>query len=172
MKIKNLTISTLFLTLGLVLHITVPGAVGLMKPDFMLAFFFFALFELQSFREVVVISIVCGFLTAMTTSMPGGEIANVVDKLVTGPLVFYTYKFLINRFNQKITYCLISSIGTFVSGVIFLSVVQVLGGIQLPFEVFLFGIILPSMVVNSLLVLLISKVLERIKPKKEAKLRF
>ncbi|MDE8291660.1 hypothetical protein PT170_01695 [Erysipelothrix rhusiopathiae] len=43
MKIKNLTISTLFLTLGLVLHITVPGTVGLMKPDFMLAFFFFAL---------------------------------------------------------------------------------------------------------------------------------
>lgn len=172
MKIKNLTISTLFLTLGLVLHITVPGTVGLMKPDFMMAFFFFALFELQSFREVAVISIVCGFLTAMTTSMPGGEIANVVDKLITGPLVFYSYQFLVNRISPKVTSCFISGMGTLISGVIFLSVVQALGGIQLPFQMFLFGIILPAMVVNSLLVLLVSKVLDRIKPKKEVNLRF
>ncbi|AZK44118.1 MULTISPECIES: tryptophan transporter [Erysipelothrix] len=172
MKIKNLTLSTLFLTLGLVLHITVPGTVGFMKPDFMLAMFFFALFGLQSFREVIVVSIVCGFLTAMTTAMPGGEVANVIDKLITGPLVFYGYQFLVRKLDLKVSSCLITCLGTCISGLIFLSIVQVLGGISLPLQFFLLGIILPAMVVNSILVLLISKVMERIQPKKEPNLHY
>ncbi|CAM2882089.1 tryptophan transporter [Erysipelothrix tonsillarum] len=171
MKIKNLTISTLFLTFGLVLHIMVPGTLGLMKPDFMLAMFFFSLFHLETIKEVLVVSVVCGFLTALTTSLPGGEFANIIDKLVSGPIVFYGFKICQRYLNESRAFQVMTILGTLLSGTLFLMVLRFIGGIQLPISYLMVGVVLPAIVGNTFLIMLVRKIYNRINRKNTTNLQ-
>jgi hypothetical protein len=88
---KNIIIS-LLLAIGYIMHQIVPGTIGNMKFDLMLSFIFVALFISRDFKSTILTALLGGFITALTTTFPGGQIANVVDKLVTCIAVYLMMK--------------------------------------------------------------------------------
>ena len=52
-------------------------------------------------------------LTAMTTTFPGGQLPNFIDKIITCQIVYILFKILDNKFRNNINIVLVSMIGTF-----------------------------------------------------------
>ncbi len=83
MKTKELALTALFLAMGLVLHQITIGLVAGMKPDFVVTMLFVAFLLLRNRRLVLPAGLAAGIITALTTSMPGGQVPNIIDKLIT-----------------------------------------------------------------------------------------
>ena len=112
MNVKKLTLSALLVAIGFVLHQIVPGIpfLGGMKMDFLLVMMFFSIFLMDSYKEVFAVSLVCGILSAMTTTFPGGQIANIVDKLVTGAIIYLLFRALEGRMQNTVRLGLLACI--------------------------------------------------------------
>lgn len=163
MKNKNLVLSALLLTIGLVLHTLVPGIFGLMKPDFLVAFFFMALFLLDSLQEAITVSVACAILASMTTSMPGGEVANIVDKLVCGPIVFILGQ-RVKQMSPLLQSLTLGTLGTLLSGSIFLITLSFLGLLPMDFIQMILVIVVPTAIANTFLFFILLKALQRVRP--------
>lgn len=155
MKTRKLTSISILLGVGLILHFITPGFLGNMKPDFLLVMFFISIGLCSSISEVLGVSIACGILSALTTTIPGGEIANIVDKLGTGIILYY----LLKRF-KKYPYIAIF-VGTLLSGSIFLYALQIMRLLPLSFISMFITLVLPTAFINSLLYIFIMHIIKR-----------
>ena len=144
MSLKHMTRATLLLALGLILHTATPSFIGMMKPDFMLCMMFICLYKTETFSEAVIISMIAGVLSGMTSQMPYGLISNLIDKLMSGLLIFHMagkYK------NFK---CL-TFFGTILSGIIFLSLSKLLVPLHFSLVLTLFiSQVIPAAIINTL----------------------
>lgn len=88
-KYKKLTLNAILLAMGLLIHQITP-AIGLpMKPDVPLAMLFVILvLNRDDYKTCLIAGIVTGIFTALTSSFPGGQIPNVIDKTLTANIVF------------------------------------------------------------------------------------
>ena len=120
MKLKSFVLSSLFLAIGFLLHQITPPFLFGMKPDFLLIMMFISIFLVDDHKLTTIVGIVSGILTAATTTFPGGQIPNLIDKIITCQVVYMLFKILKNRVNNNITIILVSFIGTFISGLVFL----------------------------------------------------
>lgn len=119
MKTKNLVLSSLLLGIGTLLHFITPPIFFGIKPDFLLVMTFICIFVARDLQSTLIISLSAGFIAALTTNFPMGQIPNILDKLVTGFIVYYIYKF--QNFNMNpFKIALISAFATLISGLIFL----------------------------------------------------
>ncbi len=120
MKTKILVSLAMLLGIGAALHFIIPGFFYGMKPDMMLLMMFLAIVLFPEKKNVLVVALGCGILSALTTGFPGGQIPNIIDKLVTA-FVFY---FLITAFKKFSTTVMgvtvFTVICTLISGVVFL----------------------------------------------------
>ncbi|OFI01558.1 putative tryptophan transport protein [Clostridium acetireducens DSM 10703] len=148
MNLKKSIISSLFLAIGLILHQISPPLLMGMKPDFLLAMLFIALFINNDYKNVVIISIVAGILTAATTTFPGGQIPNIIDKLITCQCLYVICKLVKNINNDYIKVGLVSIIGTLISGTTFLVSALFLFGLPAPLSVLMVTVVLPATVIN------------------------
>lgn len=149
MKIKNMVITALLMAIGLVLHQIVPPIVGGMKPDFLLAMLFIALFIDDSPKNALVAGLLAGIFSALTTGFPGGQIANMCDKLVTSFAVMAMIKATAS-FNRHISVPLVACLGTLISGTVFLATaLVVVGSLPVAFPVLFVTVILPATLVNA-----------------------
>ncbi len=57
-----------------------------MKPDMLLSMMFLGIMLFPKAKYVAVLSLGAGFISALTTQTPGGQIANMIDKPITGIL--------------------------------------------------------------------------------------
>ena len=75
---KKLTLNSLLLALGLLLHQLTP-ALGLsIQPDIALAMLFsIMLLNKDDYKSCLIAGIITGIFTAMTTKFPGGQIPNI-----------------------------------------------------------------------------------------------
>ena len=151
---KNILIS-LLLAIGYILHQIVPGTIGNMKFDLMLSFIFVALFIGRDFKSTILTALLGGFITALTTTFPGGQIANVVDKLVTCIAVYLMIKMFDRLKFKQVSTGIIAFIGTLISGTTFLYTALVLVGLPAPFSVLFAGIVLPTAVTNIFVTLVV-----------------
>lgn len=120
-QVRNLTISAVFMALGLVLHLMVPGVFFGVKPDFLLSMMFISLMIVSDVKEALLIGIAGGIMSALTTGFPGGQIPNFIEKIITALVVFYMVKAMGKSFSiPKII--LIFALGTMVSGTLFLTI--------------------------------------------------
>lgn len=88
---------------------------------------------LDNIKEVLAVSAVFAIISALTSTFPGGQVANVVDKITTGVLVFYLFNFIGDRINSVARVIpLIAVIGTLYSGAIFLVIGLSIGGLRFP----------------------------------------
>jgi len=148
MNLKKNILTALLLAIGFILHQLVPGAVGSMKFDLMLSMIFVSIFINSEFKNVVLTALLGGIITALTTTFPGGQIPNVIDKVVTCMVVFAMVK-LAERVNlNQVAVGIIAFVGTIVSGSVFLYSALIIVGLPAPFGALFIGIVIPTAVTN------------------------
>lgn len=154
MKLRDMIETALFLAIGYVLHAIVPPILMGMKPDLLLAMLFLVILRRPSFRNALLAGAIAGIITAMTTSFPGGQVANIVDKLVTS-LVTCAMVQLFGRVDRRITAGFVGVIGTVISGTIFLGTALVMVGLPGPFAALFTTVVLPAAALNTVALVII-----------------
>ncbi|BBN99512.1 tryptophan transporter [Sporolactobacillus terrae] len=153
MKLKNLIVVALLLAIGTILHALVPGFP--MKSDFGLVMLFISLFLFTDLKSFLIIGLVDGILAGLTTTMPGGFIPNVVDKLITSTVVFLVFYLIARHLQPKATYIfgvVLAGLGTMLSGTIFLTVAILVAGLNTAaFGGLFVTMVLPTALANLLL---------------------
>ena len=147
MKTNKIVITSLFLAIGLILHQITPGIFLGVKPDFLLVFMILSIILTKDFKITFITGIVAGVLCALTTTFPGGQFPNIIDKIITSIIVYVIYKNINSNSPLKLT-C-IYFLGTIISGSIFLGSALILFGLPAPFLILFVSVVLPTSVINS-----------------------
>ncbi|WP_163192924.1 tryptophan transporter [Clostridium thermarum] len=160
MNTRKLTLSSILLAIGLALHYMIPGTLGAMKPDTLLSMMFIAILICDDYKSSIAIGTASGILTALTTTFPGGQAPNVIDKIITAQLVFLLVR-VIKKFHHQIRMFVLAIIGTLISGTIFLSSALVLVGLPAGtnFIGLFLAVVLPAAAVNTALCILVYNIL-------------
>jgi hypothetical protein len=149
MNVKNLVALALLVGIGAVLHALIPPVFLGMKPDMMLTMMFLGIILFPQARNVYLLAIVTGVISALTTGFPGGQIPNIIDKLVTATAVFGLYLALGKLRNHIVSVGVLTAIGTLISGTVFLTAAYLIVGLPGSF-IGLFGlVVLPATLLNT-----------------------
>lgn len=155
MNTKNLVALSLLVGIGSVLHAVVPGIFLGMKPDMMLTMMFLGIILFPDKKSVLLLSIVTGLLSGMTSTFPGGLVPNIIDKFVTAFILLGLF-LVVKKFNRSIfAIGVLTAIGTIVSGIVFLSSAYFLVGLPGPFVALFAAVVLPATAVNTLVMVVI-----------------
>ncbi|HLR09739.1 MAG TPA: tryptophan transporter [Bacillota bacterium] len=156
MKTRILVILSLLVSIGAVLHAIAPPILFGMRPDMLLAMMFLGILLFPKPKYTLLLSIATGMMSALTTTMPGGEIANMIDKPISAFIFLGIFSLINNRINAHISASILTAIGTIVSGSIFLVitlfVVNLLDG---GFLGMFAAVVLPASVVNTITMIVI-----------------
>ncbi|GEN30725.1 hypothetical protein HNQ35_001600 [Cerasibacillus quisquiliarum] len=170
MKTKDLVLLSLLVGIGAVLHTVIPPILFGMKPDMLLAMMFLGIILFPKPHHVLLLSVVTGFISALTTGAPGGQIANLIDKPITAFVFLGLFLFLKEKGNINIIIPMLTAFGTIISGSIFLTVTLFIVNLMEGGFITLFvGIVLPAAIVNTIVMTIVypiaQGVLKRIRPK-------
>ena len=157
---KIMIINALLLAIGAILHQITP-ALGLpMQPDFALVMLFIIMIINNNDYKISIISaIITGIFTALTTKFPGGQLPNILDKLITVNIMFIILTLItkvsiftkISRKIQNNILVLLSfPIGTLASGIIFLISAQFIVGLPANFSMLFITIVIPAVLINTI----------------------
>ncbi|MFW5986099.1 MAG: tryptophan transporter [Halanaerobiales bacterium] len=160
MRVKDLVQASLLVAIGFILHAVFPPIVLGMKPDFSLAMMFIILMIKRDMKLGFLVAVATGIFTALTTGFPGGQIANIVDKMVTFLAVSALIPLVMNRVNEKISAGIITAIGTLISGAVFLGTAALIVGLPGPFTVLFYSVVLPATLVNTVTAVIVFSVVE------------
>ncbi|NMB27796.1 MAG: tryptophan transporter [Tissierellia bacterium] len=161
MKLRNNIFTALLLTIGFVLHQITPGILGGMKFDFLLAFVFISLLLNSNFHNAILTGLLGGLLSAMTTSFPGGQIPNIIDKLFTCLILFVVIKNIPHKKINSFVVALIGGLGTFISGTVFLLSALLITGLPVPMGVLMVSVVLPTILVNGIGTVFVYSIVKR-----------
>jgi len=150
MNIREMAQISLLLAVGFILRLLVPGYGAGMKPDLLLAMLFVIILLKRDLKSSLLAGTVAGIICALTTNFPGGQIPNLIDKLLTSLFVYMLVKVLADRVPTTITSGIIGAIGTMFSGTAFLLAALALTGIPAPFEVLFATVVLPATIANTI----------------------
>lgn len=149
MKLRENIFTTLLLAIGLIIHQITPGIMGGMKFDFLLIFMVVSLIINPKFKNTILTGFLAGLLSAMTTSFPGGQIPNIIDKLVASLIIFLLIQVFLKLKLNNITIGIIGGIGTFVSGTVFLTSASILVGLPLTLTAMMATVVIPTAAINT-----------------------
>ena len=167
MKTKNITISAIFMALGLVMHFMVPPIFGGVKPDFLLSMMFMCLIITDDIKEAILVGLCGGVMSALTTSFPGGQIPNMAEKILTTLFCYYLLKALGKDLTTP-KIIVLFALGTLVSGLVFLLLALFITDQMAIFFPSL-SVVLLAMVVNSIFGVVLMNVYKKIEKKKKRK---
>ncbi|MDN4526941.1 tryptophan transporter [Fictibacillus fluitans] len=155
MKTRSLAITAVLLALGYVLHAVMPPLFLGMRPDMMLTMLFLTIIMFPALSNVIVAALATGVITAITTTFPGGQIANLVDKPISA-LVFLALFLLISRIKlNALTAASLTLVGTIVSGSIFLGTALLVAGLPGTFSALFLTVVLPTAAINCVVMFVI-----------------
>lgn len=160
MNTKKMVINALLLAIGAILHQITP-ALGLpMQPDFALAMLFIIMIiNNNDYKTSIIAAIITGVFTALTTKFPGGQLPNIIDKMVTVNLMYVillsinkiTDSIKINESIKKNLLVLICfPLGTLISGTTFLLSAQYIVGLPAKFSILFVTIVIPALIINTI----------------------
>jgi uncharacterized membrane protein YagU involved in acid resistance len=150
MNLRKMILTSLFLALGLVLHQAMPPILFGMKPDIMICMMFIAiLLNKDDYKMALMIGIIGGLFSAMTSTFPGGQLPNVIDKLVTANCIFFLYKVLDKKFSDQAQIFAAAILGTLISGTVFLGSAALLVGLPGPFMALMLAVVIPATLMNA-----------------------
>src|SRR5690625_410915 len=163
MNTRVLVILALLVGIGAVQHAFTPKIFGV-TPDLLLAMMFLGILLFPKFKYVLLISFLSGFIAALTTTFPGGEIASMIEKPAVAFIFFGLFLLIRKLVNIKISSAILTAIGTFVSGIIFLSIALFILGADVGagFFALLSAVVLPTTVLNTIIMVIIYPVVEAI----------
>lgn len=167
MNTRKMVLNALLLGIGLVLHQIEPAIFGI-KPDMTLIMLFtIMILNKDDYKTCLVCGIIAGIFAGMTSSFPGGQIPNVIDKFITTNITFFMmmsmYKMpFIKRLQESKKNLIVTSIlmifGTAISGLIFLTACQVLVGLPGNFTMLFAAVVVPAMLINLVVGIIIFKI--------------
>lgn len=150
MKLRENIFTTLLLAIGLIVHHITPGILGGMKFDFLLIFMTVALILNPKFKNTILTGFLAGILSAMTTSFPGGQIPNMIDKMLAAIAIYMLIHLFAKFRNNNVIIAIIGALGTFVSGTVFLASASFIVGLPVPMAAMMTAIVIPTAVVNTI----------------------
>ncbi|WP_010650115.1 tryptophan transporter [Oceanobacillus massiliensis] len=163
MNTRILVILSLLVGIGAVLHTVVPPMLFGVKPDMLLSMMFLGILLFPKAKYVLILSFATGFISALTTSAPGGQIANMIDKPITAMLFFALFLLVRDKITTNISIPALTAVGTMISGSIFLSVaLYIVGLMEGGFLVLFATIVLPAAIVNTIIMILVYPIVQRI----------
>ena len=155
-----MVMNALLLAIGAILHQITP-ALGLpMQPDFALAMLFIIMIiNDNDYKTSLICAIITGVFTALTTKFPGGQLPNIIDKIVTVNVMFLVI-IIINKIShltklntkleKNILVLLVFPIGTLVSGTTFLLSAKFIVGSPASFSLLFVTVVIPALVINTI----------------------
>ncbi len=150
-NVKRMILNSILIAIGALLHQITP-ALGLpMQPDFAIAMLFIIILINKDYKTTLIASIIMGVITAMTTKFPGGQLPNIIDKLITAHVIYFMYKAMGNKISDNIKILLALSFGTIVSGLSFLISASIIVGLPGNFITLVTLVVLPATLMNILL---------------------
>jgi hypothetical protein len=150
MNLRKMILTSLFLSLGLVLHQAMPPVLLGMKPDIMICMMFIAiLLNREDYKMTLLIGIIGGLFAAMTSTFPGGQLPNIIDKMVTANCIFLLYKVLDKRAGDQVKILIAAVAGTLISGTVFLGSAALIVGLPGPFMALMIAVVLPATAMNA-----------------------
>ncbi|WP_221568848.1 tryptophan transporter [Alkalihalobacillus sp. TS-13] len=162
MKSIQLALIGVLLAVGFVLHAVIPGILGSMKIDMLLTMMFLAIILFPDKKSVGVTALATGVISALTTSFPGGQLANLIDKPVTAFVIFALYMSLKKYHGTVILAASLTAVGTLISGAIFLSAAAILTSLPAPFIALFVTVVLPTAVVNTIAMTVLFPIMQTI----------
>ena len=162
-KTKQLTINSLLLAVGFLLHYVTP-AIGLpMQIDFSLITLILVIsLNKNSFGTCVASGIATGIFSGLTTKFPFGLVPNIIDKITTAIVVYLLIKLLDKTaLHSKIKTVVTNAVGTLVSGIVFLASALLITGLPAPFFVLFTTVVVPAIVVNTVIGFIVNSICEK-----------
>ncbi len=148
MNVKKMILNAILIAIGALLHQITP-ALGLpMQPDFAIAMLFIIILMNKDYKTTLISSIIMGIITALTTKFPGGQLPNIIDKIITGHVIYFMFKAMGNKVSDNIKILSALSFGTVVSGLAFLSSASIIVGLPGSFITLVMVIVLPAALMN------------------------
>lgn len=178
MNVREMTQVGLLLAVGYCLRLIVPGYGAGMKPDVFLAMLFVIILMKRNFKITIIAGAAGGIVTAITTTFPGGQIPNLIDKLLTSIFVYllaqalyFGFGRLKNSSNIKVfgrvssifeilNNAVIGFLGTLFSGTVFLFSALKLVGLPLPFYVLFSTVVVPTAFLNTFAVVFLYPIVQ------------
>src|SRR5699024_2483684 len=114
-------------------------------------------------KYVLVLALATGIISALTTSAPGGQIANMIDKPITAFVFLAIFLLLKDKMNTNISVPALTGLGTLISGTIFVTVVSLIAGIPEGGLLALFTfVVLPAIAINSVVMAIVYPIVQGI----------
>ncbi len=162
MNTKTLVFLSLLVGIGAVLHTVIPSVFLGMKPDMMLTMMFLGIILFPNKKNVLLIGLLTGVISGLTTQFPGGFLPNLIDKPITA-FVFYGLFLLTQKITRNfIGASVLTAIGTIVSGIAFLSAASIIVGLPGPFMALFAAVVLPATLVNSIAMFIVYPIITAI----------
>ncbi len=165
---KKMVLNAMLLAIGALLHQITP-ALGLpMQPDMALAMLFIiVILNKEDYKTCLISAIITGIFTAMTTKFPGGQLPNIIDKVVTVNVTYLIITVMLKiksirnltiiKQNSFLMYAILP-IGTLISGTIFLLSASFIVGLPAGFNALFLTVVLPATVLNTVTGIFLFKV--------------
>ncbi|KOO50215.1 tryptophan transporter [Priestia koreensis] len=155
MRAKELVTLSLLVGIGAVLHSIMPPLLLGMKPDLLLTMMFVGILLFPNAKSVLLVGITTGIISALTTSFPGGQVANVIEKPITA-FVFLAMVVAVRKMrNSVVKASILTAIGTIISGGLFLGTALAFAGLPGGFMALILAVVLPTAVVNVIVMIVI-----------------
>ncbi len=150
MNSRELVSLSLIVGIGAVLHTIIPGVFLGIKPDLMLTMMFLGIILFPHLKHTALLGIVTGIISAMTTNFPGGQIPNIIDKVLTA-FIFLGLLTAVRKMSKRTAaIAVLTAAGTMISGMIFLGSAFLIAELPGPFlALFALGV-LPAALLNTI----------------------
>ncbi|NLY20054.1 MAG: tryptophan transporter [Tissierellia bacterium] len=149
MKTKEITFSAIMLAIGTMLHLVFPGMILGITPDFILPSLFIAMSIKPTFKKSLALGLTAGCLAALITTAPGGQISNIIDKLITSMVIFFIMKNVYRYKMDNVKMGSIVFVGTLISGMVFLYTMKLLYGLDASIITILAVTVVPAAIMNT-----------------------
>ena len=156
---QKMVINALLLAIGAILHQVTP-ALGLpMQPDFALSMLFvIMIINNNDYKTNIIAAIITGVFTALTTKFPGGQLPNIIDKLVTVNIMYLLLLFLnkildlikLNNLKENLLVLITFPLGTLISGSTFLLSAKYISGLPADFSILFITVVIPALLINTI----------------------
>ena len=161
MNTKKMTVNAILIAIGVILHIAAPS-IGLpAQPDFAVAMLFIIMLLNRDYKTTIISGIIIGIFTAVTTKTAGGQLPNILDKLITCNVMYLVLLSLRNKVSKNIQAVVILLLGTMISGFSFLSTLAIIYGIEGTITAAIIAVVIPTAAINTVVGLIMYKIIER-----------
>ncbi|MBO8125983.1 MAG: tryptophan transporter [Firmicutes bacterium] len=159
MKVRDGIQIALLLAIGYILHFITPPLLFGMKPDTLLLMMFIALLlKGKDYKTVLATGLLGGILAAITSTFPGGQLPNIIDKLLTASFAYLLIKTLPKTLPSIVTAEIVTITGTLASGLFFLTAAALIVGLPGSFKALFIAVVIPAAVINAIAIAVLQPV--------------